>query len=190
MFKCCTLFLILLLLTAQSIFAQDTSIKIKNHYLSIQSGGMVNGYNSIGLRTFLEYQKDLKGNWQYGISYENVRHLFRDATDHPNSLNSNFSALSLNSYYKINAIKNRLFWTIGLGLGVIHVNWDQQDKVGICSNASLTLNFRISKKVYIETSPLVVLLPVNRIYVSNIKVDNYQGLYAFTAFPIGIKVKI
>jgi len=174
-----------------AVFSQTgLETTVRNQYLTFQTGFIVDGYNSLGIRTFFEYQKDLKKNWQFGISYEHSRHLGTFLTDQLYNLNSNLSQLSFNGYYKLNFIKNRLFWTGGLGVGVLHINWDNNDDFGITINASLTLNVRITNRVYLETSPLIILLPTNRVYYSPKNIDHFNNYYAITFFPFGIKVKL
>jgi hypothetical protein len=77
-----------------------------------------------------------------------------------------------------------------MGIGALHVNWDDKDAFGATVNASLTLNFRITKTIFIETAPLIVLLPFNRIYYSPLNIDHFQHFHAFTFFPFGVKFKI
>lgn len=178
------------LLCAKGFSQTDKETIIKYDYLIFQTGFIYDAYNSLGVRTFFEYQKDLKNNWQYGISYEHSRHFGFLMTDHLYDLNSNLSQLSLNGYYKLNLIKDRLFWTGGLGIGALHVNWDDNDSFGATINASLTLNIRITKRLYFETSPLIVLIPFNRIYYSPMNIDHFNNFYAITFFPFGIKVKL
>lgn len=188
--KVCLMFLLSVLISTNGFSQTDEVPSIKNDYLSFQTGFIVDGYNSLGVRTFFEYQKDLKNNWQYGISYEHTRHVGFFMTDQLYDLNSNLSQLSLNGYYKLNLIKDRLFWSGGLGVGALHVNWDDNDSFGATINASLTLNIRITKRLYFESSPLIVLMPFNRIYYSTMNIDHFDNFYAFTFFPFGIKVKL
>jgi hypothetical protein len=184
------LFLLLCLISSKA-FSQAGEEKSPNpDYLSLQTGFIVDGYNSLGIRTFFEYQRDLKKNWQYGISYEHSRNFGFFLTDQFYDLNSNLSQLSINGYYKLNIIKDRLFWTGGLGVGALHVNWEENDAFGATINASLTLNIRVTKRIYIESSPLFVLMPFNRIYYSPMNIDHFNNFYAFTFFPFGIKVKL
>lgn len=184
------IFLFLGLLCTKGFSQAEKETTIKTDYLTFQTGFIVDGYNSLGVRTFFEYQKDLKKNWQYGISYEHSRHFGFFMTDQLYDLNSNLSQLSINGYYKLNLIKDRLFWTGGLGIGALHVNWDDNDSFGATINASLTLNIRITKRLYFESSPLIVLMPFNRIYYSPMSIDHFDNFYAFTFFPFGIKVKL
>ena len=186
----CGIFLIFGLLNINGFSQNEKGTTIKNDYLTFQTGFIVDGYNSLGVRTFFEYQKDLKKNWQYGISYEHSRHFGFFMTDQLYDLNSNLSQLSINGYYKLNLIKDRLFWTGGIGVGAMHVNWDDNDSFGATINASLTLNIRITKRLYFESSPLIVLMPFNRIYYSPMNIDHFDSFYAFTFFPFGVKVKL
>ncbi|MEN8121575.1 MAG: hypothetical protein ABFS35_14575 [Bacteroidota bacterium] len=162
----------------------------KSDYLTFQTGFIVDGYNSLGIRTFFEYQKDIKKNWQYGISYEHSRHFGFFLTDQLYDLSTNLSLLNLNGYYKLNLIKDGLFWTAGLGVGAVHVNWGESDNFGATINLSLTLNIRITKRIYFESSPLIVLAPFNRVYLSTMDIDHFNNFYAFTFFPLGVKVKL
>jgi hypothetical protein len=184
------LFLFLGFLTSNGFSQPIEENNPKTDYLAFQTGLIVDGYNSLGIRTFFEYQKDLQKNWQYGISYEHSRNFGFFLTDQLYDLNSNLSQLSLNGYYKLNLIKDRLFWTGGLGLGALHVNWNENDAFGATVNASLTLNIRVTKRIYFESSPLIVLIPFNRIYYSPMNIDHFNNFYAFTFFPFGIKVKL
>jgi len=168
----------------------DENKTAQSDYLTFQTGLIVDGYNSLGVRTFFEYQKDFQKNWQLGISYEHSRHFGFFMTDQLYDLNSNLSQFSINGYYKLNLVKDRLFWTGGLGVGALHVNWDDNDSFGATMNVSLTLNIRITKRVYLETSPLIVLLPFNRVYYSPMNIKHFDNFYAFTFLPFGIKVKL
>ncbi len=159
-------------------------------YLTFQTGVMYDSYNSVGIRTFFEYQKDLPKNWQYGISYEHTTHFGNGITDQHNQLPTNLSLFCLNGYYKLNLIKDRLFWTTGIGMGFVHVNWNESNKFGSTINLSMTLNIRVSKKIYLEFAPLILIAPVNRFYFSTINIEGYNNFWSFTLFPIGIKVKL
>ncbi len=185
------LFALLMSALSGKAFSQGKQeVTSKTDFLGFQSGFTVDSYNSIGIRTFFEYRKNRKGNWQYGISYEHTRHFGFFMTDLPYQLKSNLSMLSLNGYYRLNLLKDRIFWTGGLGLGVMHINWDDNDKFGLIANASLTLNVRITQRIYIETSPLIVFPPFNRIYFSPMKIDHFQYFYAISAFPFGLTVRL
>jgi len=187
------IFLLLLLFGLLRIngFTQtDENIIRKTDYLAFQTGFIVDGYNSLGIRTFFEYQKDLKKNWQFGISYEHSRHFGFFMTDQLYDLDSDLSQISLNGYYKLNLIKDRLFWTGGIGIGALHVNWDDNDGFGPTINASLTLNVRLTKRIYLEASPLLAFIPSNRVYYSPMNIDHFNDFYAFTFFPFGLKVKL
>jgi hypothetical protein len=188
--KKCLLFLFAGFLSINGFSQTDEGVNTKTDYLSFQTGFIVDRYNSLGVRTFFEYQKDVKKNWQFGISYEHSRHFGFFLTDQLYDLNSNLSQLSLNGYYKLNIIKDMFFWTGGLGFGAVHVNWDDNDGFGATINASLKLNIRITKRIYFESSPLIFLIPSDRIYYSPMNIDHFDNFYAFTFFPFGLKVKL
>lgn len=171
-------------------FAQTAEIEIpRADYLTFQTGLIQNGYNSLGIRTYFDYQKDLKKNWQWGISYEHDQHFGHLWSDVRN-LETNVSLLSLNGYYKLQLVRDKFFFTAGLGIGAAHVNWDNQNDFGLTANVSLTMNIRLSKRIYLESAPFFVLLPSNRVYYSPMNVEEFSDFWAFTLFPIGIKVKL
>ena len=184
-------------LTVNMLRAQKTEHFRKLDYLSFQTGAIVDRYNSLGIRTYFEYQKEVSGNLQYGISYEHSRHFAFFATDHSDALPTNsdalptnLSLLSLNAYYKINLLKGRLFWLAGLGIGGVHAYWNTKDKIGATVNASFTLNLKLTKKLYFESSPFIVLLPTNRMYFSTMNTEHYNDFFALSLFPFGLKVKL
>nr|WP_321410430.1 hypothetical protein [uncultured Carboxylicivirga sp.] len=183
-------FLLLFNLFGINSYCQVEQSEIKDDYLAFQSGLIIDGYNSLGVRTFFEYQKQIKNNWYYGISYEHTSHLGFFLTDQMYELNNNLSLLSINGYYKLKVASDQLFWLAGVGFGALHNNWDNHDKFGISANASITISIKLSKRMYIEASPLIAILPVNRVYYSPMNVNNFDHFYALTFFPFGIKVKL
>lgn len=171
-------------------FAQSSFRRSNIDFLSFETGLTVDAYNSLNARMAFEYQKQLSPKWLYGISYEHTSHYDYAFRDKDYELPTNFSLLSLNGYYRINLTKRLLFLTAGAGVGLVHLNWLKNDKVGLTANASLTLNIKLTERVYIITSPLLVLTPSNRIYVSPIKIKNFSSFYTYSAFPLGIKVQL
>ena len=174
-------------------FSQDstqTATLKKSSYISIQSGGMIDGYNTTGIRAFVEYQKDINKNLQYGISFDQSFPLYSSATDFTNELTSYLSILSLNGYYKLYFWKDKIFWTGGLGVGAVYANWGNDDKLGAVVNGSLTLNFKLTKRLYLETMPVIFAIPANRIYFSTMNAETHKSFFAFTIIPFGIKIKL
>jgi hypothetical protein len=186
-----TIVLLMMCIIAHFTLAQSVQKPVIGQYLSVQTGGLFeNQYNSGGIRTFFEFQKDFSRHKQWAISYEHSTHFMDLATDHSNEIESNISALSCNYNYKIFLWKDKIFWTAGLGAGALHMNWDNNNKVGLIFNASLTLNLKITERIFIETAPLLVLFPFNRFYYSPIDIDIYKNMYAYTVVPIGIKIRL
>ncbi len=176
--------------SGSEVYSQKNDTVTTPSYLSFQSGAFIDGYNSMGVRAFFEYQKDLKKNWQYGISFEQTVHLYPAGQDFPNTLPASNTMLCYNHYYKLRLYKDRVFWTAGLGAGLVNVNWSGHNKIGPVVTGSFTLNIRITKRIFIETSPLIVLLPSNRGYYSPINVSGIPDFYGGSFFPIGFKVKL
>ena len=186
-----TTLLLLLCLPTLISTAQTDSLPIQNQYLSFQLGGLLeNQFNSAGVRIFFEYQKDITRHQQLSLSYEHATHLFDIATDHSNEIQSNLSFLNGNYLYKVFLWKDKIYWTAGLGAGIVHVNWEENNKIGFNLNASMTLNLKITDKITIETAPLLILFPFNRIYYSPLDIGVYQNMYPFTVVPLGIKFKL
>ena len=181
-------------------FSQEQEI-VKNDYLVFETGLIFNWTNSLGVRTFFEYQKETRKNWSFGVSYEHSQTIGSPFSGFYHG-ETNLSLLSLNSYYRINLIKDRLFWVVGAGIGAGHVhitdhenrrynNGAQEHLFGYTFNISTNINVRISKRIYLQTSPLLVLPPFNRVYYSpNLSKNGINYLFAQTAFPIGIKIKL
>ena len=187
---------LIMVVIGSHLFAEEK--ERKPDYLSLQSGTTINNYNSMGLRLALEYSKDIKNNWQYGLLYEHSTYLYMASTDGTFDFASDMSLLSFNLYYKLHLKKDKLFWTTGLGLGVVHVSrvdskdylWAESNRFSGAINYSLTLNVKLFKRVYLEASPLVILFPVNRVYYSPMDFNTFDVLYAANLFPFGIKVKL
>lgn len=182
------MFLFLGLISSNGFSQTDEVVNPKTDYLIVQTGFIVDRYNSVGVRTFFEYKKDIKKNWQFGISYEHSRHFANFRTGAVYNLESNLSLISINGYYKLNLLRDRLFWTGGIGVGALHVNWDDNDAFGATVNASLTLGIRVTRRIYFVSSPLLIFMPTNRIYYSPLDIGRINNFYAFTSFPFGIKV--
>lgn len=180
-------------------FSQEQET-IKNDYLVFETGLIFNWTNSLGVRTFFEYQKETRKNWSFGVSYEHSQTIGSPFSGFYYG-ETNLSLLSLNSYYRINLIKDRLFWVVGAGIGAGHVNINdfpvrdsystKKNLFGYTFNISANLNIRIGKRIYLQTSPLLILAPINRVYYSpNLSKNGINYLFAQTAFPIGIKIKL
>ena len=172
------------------LYSQENQNLRKPDYLSAQTGLVFDGYNSLGIRLFFEYQKVIKSNWSYGISFENSRHFSHLVSDIKNELPTNLDLLSLNGYYRLNLIKDKVFWNAGAGIGGVHAYWENNDKIGLALNASLTLNIKLSDRIYFESSPLVFLLPTSRVYFSPMNVRDNHNFYAISFLSLGVKVKL
>ena len=168
----------------------STGNKTKNSCLSFQTGLVMDAYNSAGLRVSFEYQEQIRNNWYYGILYENKRHLFKPGTDNPNSYPANSNLLCMNGYYMLKIWKDRVYFSSGIGIGIIHLFWDGVDQLAPVATANLTLNIKLFKGLWIETSPLVIFPPVDRGYFALCRGYHHQYYAAMTFFPIGFKVAL
>ncbi len=189
------------ILTFES-FSQSKNELKPAHYFAFQTGLNIDNFSGpernsrgipqtglmLSIRTFIEYQKDIKGNWQYGISFE---HTF-PFTERNNlgELSAKLNLLSGNFNYKINLIKDALFWTSGVGIGIVHANYNGANQFGGLINFSMTLNLKLSKQIYIETSPLLILFPFNRFYLSSMNAATNHQFFAYNILPFGLKIKL
>lgn len=180
---------ILHLFFAFSSFGQNNGSN-KSHSISIQSGIAVNSYNNLSTSLGFEYQKMVKGNWSYGCLYVSNRSVSEFASD-TKTTKLNQHHLSFNVYYRLSLIKEKVFWDFGVGAGVSHVYFGENlDDFGTELNLSSTLNIKLFKQIYLQTSPLVVLIPSHRVYFSNIALSGRDHLKAFSFFPLGVKIAL
>ena len=141
------------------------------------------------MRLFFEFQKEWTPKWSYGISFEGTAHFGEFATD-TRSMPTSLNHVMFNVYYRINVHKDKIYWDCGMGFGGSRAFWQQSNKFGLSADASITLNIRLGSNVLLQTSPLIILLPVNRVYVSSIRMNENQALWAFAAFPFGVKIRV
>ena len=190
-------FIFAVILASHQAFPQNKEKYRPSDYFVFQTGLMYNNFNSLGIRTGFEYEQELTQNWLYGISYENTRHIAsapfdreppfsEEYSDQP----ANLSLLNINGYYKIPLWEDKIYWTAGIGLGGVHAYWDGQDRFGLTLNVTAELSLKLSKKIYLETAPLLVFPPVNRLYMTPHQVGNRDIFGAMTLFPVGVKVKM
>lgn len=189
MYKFILILILLCAVSATEIFSQEEQPFRKPDYLSFQSGLVLDSYASVGIRTYFEFQKEIATNRSYGISFENTRH-YGTLPDIRDALATNLNLLSFNGYYRLNLIKDKAFWNAGAGIGIVHVFFDDTDKLGYVFNASLTLNIKLSKRIYFETSPLFILLPTSRVYYSPMNLQRYNDFFALSFLSFGIKTKL
>jgi hypothetical protein len=182
------------LLSINGIAQTENEKPIKSGYLKLQLGLSIS--NHVVPQFFFEYQKDLGKNWQFGISYEQSI-----GDDHGNSEEYNFTyrTLSFNGYYKSKVLFERVFWTVGAGIGAVNFSYTKYrsgfgetdiKRFEPIFNVSMTLNVKITKSIYLVSSPLIFIpIPPNRVYISPINTD---GGYFFSAtlLPFGIKIKL
>ncbi len=180
------LLIAIILLLSGSMYAQKYE---KEQYLSFQTGLLINNANTTGIRTFIEYQKDFNKNWFYGVSFDHSNYFSRSMTDYYPTPR-NLDIVNFNTYYKLHLYKEKVFWTLGLGLGAFHAYWKKENDFGVVLNADVTLNIRLSKKVILQTMIIPVLAPFNRFYISPQSINNDGIMRAFSAIPIGIKIKL
>ena len=162
----------------------------KNDYLAFKTGILGDNYNSYGIRLNFEYTKEIIGNRQYSISYETRRNVGHVLSGYQHDKPSNTNIITINYYYKIKLIKDKLYWNCGGGVGAAHVFWDNNNFFGVVFSLNASLNIKIFKKTYIETAPILFLLNPSKVYFVVGKFEDINNYIAFTILPIGIKVKL
>lgn len=123
------------------------------------------------------------------MSFEGTAHFTEWATD-TRSVHSNLNHLLFNGYYRINLVTDKIYWDCGLGLGGTRVFWNENNKFGLTASASMTLNIRLGPNVLLQTSPLIILMPINRVYVSAISMNENNALWAYAILPFGVKIRV
>ncbi len=178
-------FLVLFLAFGLVVFSQS------RQFLAFQTGFFADSYNSLGVRFFMEFQRDWNSQRGYGISLERTRFFGHYMTDYYPGVDADWTLFDYNYYYKLNLWKNFLALKLGAGVGISHLAWNNNDKLGPNFNFSFTLNVRIGQNVYLETTPIPILVPFSRFYFHFLPTQ--QGnkmIYSGTFHAIGIKIKI
>lgn len=153
--------------------------------MAIQTGATMEGGPTVGLRLFVEYQRMLSTHWSYGVSWEGSTYL-----GDPGSDRSGLNHLMLNGYYRINLIASKVYWDAGLGVGGTRVIRKRKDRWGLTAGASVTLNIRLGDQVILQTSPLIILMPIGRGYFSTADVGSNTSLVEYVLFPVGFKMRL
>lgn len=171
-------------------YSQEANTRTKPDFISIQSGLAINNYNAMSLALGFEYQKQIKGNWSLGYLYSASRFV-REAANDAQTTELNQNHFSVNLYYRLSLVKEKVFWDFGVGAGATHVYFGEDiDDFGLEVNLSSTLNIKLFKRVYFQASPLLVLIPSNRVYFSGLSLEDRDNLYAFSMFPFGVKIAL
>ncbi len=193
-FKLIFLILFIIFFQNNDSFSQSRKGK-KEQYFSLQSGIMGDNFNSTGVRLKLEYFREIKDNFQFGISSDNKMYLYEQlkvdsatASKYP-SLHDNTNMLNANLYYRFSILHDRINWQFGFGYGVAYLYWKGDKIVCPVMNINATINLRITKRIYFETAPLIILFPYSIYYYSSINYKNYTHYSCSNMFPVGLKIK-
>ncbi|MGL4629973.1 MAG: hypothetical protein ACRCVT_02110 [Leadbetterella sp.] len=180
-------FLFFIILLSNQAKCQIDSLH-KNRFLNIQTGIGFDNFNSAGIRFRLEYSKQLKKKLYYGTLFEMKKNQYRHTTDYYPIYPANTFILAEKIGYRFELWRDRIAWNVGLAAGVAYLQWPKHNLLRPIAVADATLNIRITKKLYLETAPLIIILPVSTFYFSFIgykEYDNYGGI----SVPIGLRYK-
>jgi hypothetical protein len=160
----------------------------QQQYLVAHSGLFFANTASLCLRFGMEYQKDVKQNWQYGILYENSRYFTQGIYDVENSIDASFQQAIFHYYNKWKIVEDQLWLKMGLGAGVTHIYYNQsrdsRDFVGLTATAYLSWNVRVTKNFWLGTSIIPGLFATNRVGFTFSEVPNHSTIISFTVFPM------
>ncbi len=163
----------------------------KEQYIVVKTGFLANNTNSLGIRTFFEYQKDFSNKIFYGISFDHSNYFGRMMTDYYPTPR-NLDIINYNVYYKINIFKEKVYWTVGLGAGVFHAYWKNENNYGVVANIDAALNIKLTKNITLQADPVPIPIIINRFYISPNSIingkDNWMASLAY--FGYGVKIKL
>lgn len=142
-------------------FSQEKKESVAGQYLSIQTGFVISDVNAFGTNLWAEYQRSLdkKRKCIYGISLDYTQSLserywmFADAPDR----RANTLSLSGNIYYILGKPEGRFYVMPGGGFGTMLVAAPGNTYLKPALNASFTMSFKISDRVHLQLSPLLVV---------------------------------
>ncbi len=181
-------FFTLVTLWVGQIYAQSGS------FVSLQTGFHLDSYNALGGRFFTEFQRFKTSRTAYGISVEHTFYMGHFMTDYYPGVYSQWLIADYQRYYKLPLWKNNIFYMLGMGGGFSLLSWTDSAafvQPGVNLNFSITLNFRIGKYVYLETTPVPFIVPFSRFYVHYLpRMKKFGAVYSGTFHAVGLKIKI
>jgi hypothetical protein len=170
----------------------------KLSYLTIGTGLLWDNYGSMGPRLHVEYVRRIadKEKLFWGISSDNKwkglsgipSFKLQQGVPYPPELNFNQLNLSIHSLSRMG--KSILMFDFSLGAGAIYLNGEGKHSVQTSISFGMSMNIRLSKKTFLETTPLFIF-PPSKISFSSHKVYPHFKSYTTAAFlPIGLKFKL
>jgi len=170
-------------------FGQKNNTIYNHKFIAIESGLLIDSYNSMGPRLKFEFQQQLKKRFMYGIAFDSKWHVGHAATDQSVDLPVNSNSLTGTVSWCLNPNSKIFRWNIGAGLGGIHLFWNDVNRWGLLANINASMDIRLSDKVYLFTVP-IIFIPVSEFNLTTINEDPSKGYYSFSFFPFGIKIQL
>ncbi|HKL02683.1 MAG TPA: hypothetical protein VJ911_03370 [Cryomorphaceae bacterium] len=162
-----------------------------SHYLTASFGFNYNNYHSLGARIYFDYSKEFLKNWQWSISYEQTHHVGEFAApEESESLHVSHSILSGNIYRKVPLWKDKIFWRLGVGAGLIHAFWDRSNRFGPSVNISAGLHIKVFPNVWITTSAIPFLFPTNRFTYAPLRITGFNDFKSGSVFNFGFQFRV
>ena len=171
---------ILLLIIPITLNAQK-----REQWISAQTGVFI---ESSGLRFWEAYERNISENWHWGIGADLnlISGLGAQYDEGTSPVDQYPSYLTVNLYRRINIIKDRWFWNLGVGAGT---------KIGFyvrpVFTASAIMNVRLTPRLYLEL-PFSPFPAIGRYYLTPYYPVGNKTTYEenIVALTIGLKFKL
>jgi hypothetical protein len=169
---------------------QTSDSLTKKSYIAFGTGIVIDNFESFDIKFGLKYERQIKKNWYYSILDEYMNPILAGSDiSYSSAIYSNL--LYLNGIYRIKLWKDKLYWQFGLGIGLLYLNWEDQNRIGPIITASINLNIKLFKRLWLEIPPLIIIPPIDRGYIIPYALKKYHDCYAAMDWvPLGFKVML
>lgn len=179
------------LIIASPVYAQEKISEFPHKNFKVQTGFIGDINNSFGPRLGLELNQKLRNKQQtyWGVGLETKWHLFELVTDVYEPPNLNTIVIHGDLHYILPIWRNIVFWDASFGTGGILLFGEGKKSIQPAIKLGLSCNIKLSKTVYFETAPLIVLPFLSEVVFSPNRLYKEKELYTqFTVAPIGVTV--
>lgn len=181
-------FLIFLCFSGTESYSREEPIEKKTQSVSLQSGFMIGGDFALNFRYYIDYQRQWKEKWSWGLSFETNQIGIKYSGERRFGSDEFWGLLSLNSIYKIQPFGNKIYWKALAGVGGVYLQWKNNREFGMHVNLGLTIEILLIDNVHFVASPLIVLFPPSRLYFAPFFPFNPYHVKVLTVLPLGLRV--
>lgn len=177
---------------------QSTGLAEANQYLSIGTGITWDNYYSAGPRLLVSYSKRFKNKEKifWGITIDSkwkglsgipsVK--LSPGSEYPPELDYSYLSADLHSISRRG--KTKLMFDFSTGIGAIYLHGEGKSAILPAINIGMTMNIRLSQKLFLETSPLFII-PPSRITICPNKWASYRKVYsAWNFLLLGLRFEL